>query len=556
MKKKDSQDGRGSVFSQFYIFVFMFFSASLCFFSCTSVRPPKEVFEIPDYTQENVVQNEKIRIGRLQEESPVMALWRANLLGDGKTVDLCEEKLFSLLEGAVQKKDYALAWKYYVSLAAVDSQRLSALEFKRESLRGDFTRNVPGLDPSKDDLELLPKKMSDCVDATVTVWVDRGIKIQNGIGYADRGLGSGFFISRDGYVVTNHHVISDLVDPKCEGYAKVFVKLSRDPQNRIPAKVVGYDETLDLALLKAEVSPPYILSLGSSAELSVGDRVSAIGTPLGLFGTVTTGIVSAVDRKLFTTGSVMQIDAAVNSGNSGGPLIDSNMRVRAIVFAGISQFQGLNFAIPVEYLKQDLPFLYSGGKKRQVWVGAYGDTKKEGEKNCGLEVQYVMPGGVLSRNGLKKGDLIRSVDGKDVSSIEDLQDIFRNFADETILKFIYERDGVAHGGLLYLDERPENPGYEIYRGDLIQNSFLPIFGMELTPSSTTSSKKYVISDIIDGSEADESGFSVTDPVTVTDVQFSEKKNAISVGIYTRKKKKGYLDVSVRIGNRLDGPNYF
>ena len=92
--------------------------------------------------------------------------------------------------------------------------------------------------------------MQDCVNATVTIWVDKGIAIHNGMGFADRVLGSGFFIDRKGYIVTNHHVISDMVDPKYEGYSRLYVKLAADQDTRIPAKVIGFDKIHDLALLK------------------------------------------------------------------------------------------------------------------------------------------------------------------------------------------------------------------------------------------------------------------------------------------------------------------
>lgn len=108
---------------------------------------------------------------------------------------------------------------------------------------------------------------------------------------------------------------------------------------------------------------PYVFELGSSSDLSVGDRVFAIGSPLGLDKTLTSGIISSDDRHLFSAGFVFQIDAAVNSGNSGGPLIDEKGRVQAVVFAGVMNYQGLNFAIPVEYLRYDLPFLLPAVKE-------------------------------------------------------------------------------------------------------------------------------------------------------------------------------------------------
>jgi len=398
--------------------------------------------------------------------------------------------------------------------------------------------------------------MADCVNATVTIWVDRGIRFENGAGYADRVIGSGFFIDERGYIVTNHHVISDLVNPKHEGYTRLFIKLARDEETRIPAKVVGWDPLLDMALLKAEVEPPFILELGSSSQLTIGDKISAIGTPLGLHGTITSGIVSNVDRKLFSNGSVFQIDAAVNSGNSGGPCIDSKMRVQAIAFAGIEKYQGLNFAIPIEYLRQDLPFLYSGGKRNHVWVGAFGHTKKDGLKETGIEVQYVMPGGSANMNGIAAGDIIGFADKKRLGSIEDLQTVFRSHIPETLISCAYLHGDESKNTLIYLDERPENPGYDIYKSDLISHSFIPIFGMELTPSSTLYSRKYTITNILNGGIADESGFSVTDPIYVSDVEFVDNNSVILVSVNTRKKKKGYLDISMRIGNRLDSQYYF
>lgn len=539
--------------------VFLFFLAVLTpfsFFSCMSIKQPDEVFVLPDYTEADVKENEKKRIAQLSEETPVQALWRALLLGDEETISEYEDNLLGLLKNACAAEDYYSAANYYSSLAAAGSKRLGETGMSGNQILSRFYADVPGLSLDEENKKLLPRTMADCVNATVTIWVDKGIKIQNGSGYADRVIGSGFFIDRRGYIVTNHHVISDLVDPKYEGYSRLFIKLARDSETRIPAKVVGYDSVIDLALLKAEVDPPFVLALGTSSELSIGEKVSAIGTPLGLHGTITSGIISSVDRKLFTTGNVLQIDAAINSGNSGGPCIDQNMRVQAIVFAGILQYQGLNFAIPVEYLRQDLPFLYHGGKRSHTWIGAYGHTMREGLVENGLEVQYVMPGGVACRAGLKKGDVITFAGGKRIYSLESIQDIFRNYVPENILSISYIRDNESRSALVYLDERPEQPGYEMYKNDLLSGSFIPIFGMGLSAASTLSSRKFVIDEILKGSVADESGFSVTDPITVLEVRFNEDNSAISVGISTRRKKKGYLDVTMGIGTSLDSPYYF
>lgn len=521
--------------------------------SCNTLKQPKEVYVPVDYTEQDAINAEIQRINELKKDFPVMALWRSELLKDEQTINENQENVFLLLQQAIEKKDFFSAIKYYVSLESVKYKNLDKINYTKNELYKNYLVDVPGLVVDK---KLLPKTVADCINATVTIWVDKGIRIENGAGYADRVIGSGFFIDKRGYIVTNHHVISDLVDPKHESYTRLYIKLARDSETRIPAKVIGYDSLLDLALIKAEVEPPFILELGSSSDLQIGDKVSAIGTPLGLHGTITSGIVSAVDRKLFTTGNVLQIDAAVNSGNSGGPCIDGNMKVQAIVFAGIMQYQGLNFAIPVEYLRQDLPFLYNGGKRNHSWIGAYGHTMKEGLKNTGLEIQYVMPGGTASRADIKKSDVITFVDNKRVYSLEDMQDILRNYGSEVIISCNYQRDGESKSTLLYLDERPKYPGYEIYKSDLISNSFIPIFGMELASASGHSQRKFVISDILKGSVADESGFSVTDPVYVAGIDFSEKKDAIAIQVNTRRKKRGYLDVSIMLTSSLDSPYYF
>ncbi len=522
------------------------------FASCRSLNQPRKIFTVPDYTEQDAIDNEKRLIDKLAD-FPVKALWRACLLGDDETISKKQSELFEILEKSIEEKKYQDALKYYKSLENTGFKDFSALSMNYAQIESNFFKDIPGFAP---DSKYFPKTMADCVNATVTIWVDRGIRFENGAGYADRVIGSGFFIDERGYIVTNHHVISDLVNPKHEGYTRLFIKLARDEETRIPAKVVGWDPLLDMALLKAEVETPFILELGSSSQLTIGDKISAIGTPLGLHGTITSGIVSNVDRKLFSSGSVFQIDAAVNSGNSGGPCIDSKMRVQAIAFAGIEKYQGLNFAIPIEYLRQDLPFLYSGGKRNHVWVGAFGHTKKDGLKETGIEVQYVMPGGSANMNGIAAGDIIGFADKKRLGSIEDLQTVFRSHIPETLISCAYLHGDESKNTLIYLDERPENPGYDIYKSDLISHSFIPIFGMELTPSSTLYSRKYTITNILNGGIADESGFSVTDPIYVSDVEFVDNNSVILVSVNTRKKKKGYLDISMRIGNRLDSQYYF
>ena len=528
------------------------FSLAALFASCASVKEPKHVYELPDYTEEDVRREEIKRITELRQKDTVQALWRAKLLGDEPTIADCASAVVAAYNEALAAEDWFTALQLCKSLAACGYT--GTLEKSAEELTALTTADVPALSRTGDSAA---EKVSSYINGTVTIWVDKGIKVENGVGYADRVIGSGFFIAKDGYIITNHHVIADLVDTKYEGYARLYIKLAKDSDTRIPAKVIGWDSVIDLALIKAEIDAPYVFQLGSSEDLDVGDSIYAIGSPVGLERTLTKGIVSATDRKLFTTGQVYQIDAAINSGNSGGPCIDGNGLVQAIAFAGMLQYEGLNFAIPVEYLKAVLPALYHGGKVRHPWLGAYGHTKRELGAAAGLEVQYVMPGGGASRAQLVAGDVITALDGVPVATLEDLQDILLRYSAKSVVAVTSRSEsGEEKQRIIYLAERPENPGFTVYNSDLIASSFVPILGMKLINVSSFSSRKYSIQSIIRGSTADETGFSENDFVNVQSVEFNADRSAAYITIYAKQRKKGYLDVPVGLIAPLDSPYYF
>ena len=529
--------------------------ASVFLISCRTVRQPSSVPEHLNYSDEDIVKNEIERIDAFLESEPVRALWRAKLLGHEEVFERCFSKVQSLLEASLEEKNYLDAKKYYKSLISVrpnwklDGYTYSQVEKLSEA-------DVPGLSASVSNKKA-PSKISECMHAAVTIWVDRGVTVKNGAGYADIIIGSGFFIDERGYIVTNHHVIDSVVNPKYEGYVRLYIKLLDDNLTKIPAKVVGYDSLLDLALLKVEITPEYVLDLGSSDDLEIGDKISAIGTPVGLEGTLTSGIISSFDRKLLSIGNVFQIDAAVNSGNSGGPLIDKNLKVQAIVFAGMLQLQGLNFAIPVEYLKQELGALYGRGEIIHTWTGCFGNTKREANKKVGLEVHYVLPGGPGFMAGLVPGDVITSLDGKSITSSDDFNFMLMSYEYETILECEYiNSDGQSKTCLLYLDKRPENPSLTIFDSDLLMNSFVPLFGMKLLPSSTTNRNSYTIEKIIPGSAADDMSFSENDTVTVIGVNVDQRLKGIITSLSTKRKKKAFLDVTINLGTSFDGPYYF
>jgi S1-C subfamily serine protease len=506
------------------------------------------------------------QVEKLINEKPVEGLWRAYLQtealeapgipsaeGDPKIAlfDKAAEKVTALYTEAVKKGDTLAAQRYARSLTAL-------------KVPGTFSVPAPKA-PSAVSAPGTPPRLAETIKGTVTVWLDLGIRVERGRGFADSSLGSGFFIDTRGYLITNYHVISPLVDPKYEGFSRLYIRLSDDPDTNIPAKVIGWDPILDLALLKTEVPPPYVFTLGSSVDLDPGDRIFAIGSPAGLERTLTAGIISAVGRNLFSVVSVMQIDAAVNPGNSGGPIIDDRGRVLGIVFAGALQYEGLNFAIPVEYLEAILPRLYAGGLRLQSWLGAYGRTNKELSEIApdlpagatGVEVQYAIPGGAASRVGLKPGDTILRLNGEAVADLEALKFALIGLGADQIVRISGVTAGNAPFDLpIYLAARPQNPGYDVYERDIIAHAFTPIFGMELIPVSNSSRRSYSITRVLKGSIADQSGFSPQDPVDVLKIQVSKEKDALLAQVYTKKRKNGYFDLAITIGAPLDSPNYF
>jgi len=238
--------------------------------------------------------------------------------------------------------------------------------------------------------------------------------------FKQQSLGSGFIIDRNGYIVTNNHVI--------EGADQVEVKLVNGEE--LEATIVGRDPKTDLALIKITGSDDLMpLEMGDSDAVRVGSWVVAIGSPFGLEQTVTAGIVSAKGR-IIGSGpydDFIQTDASINPGNSGGPLINMQGEVVGINTAIIATGQGIGFAIPINMTKEIIPQLKEEGRVTRGWlgVGIQGVTP-ELAKSFGLEeakgalVAQVFKDGPAEKAGLEQGDIIRGFDGKDIESSGDL----------------------------------------------------------------------------------------------------------------------------------------
>ncbi len=427
----------------------------------------------------------------------------------------------------------------------------TALSARLAAAAGGVEAPSPSL--TGDTARLDPSLVAKIEPAVITVRVDRGIRVEQGMGSPDRVLGSGFFIDPRGYLITNYHVISSEVDPTYEGYSRVTVKPSGDPDTRIPAKVIGYDPILDLALLKAEMTPGYSFVLGPGAALPQGASIYALGSPLGLESTITSGIVSAVGRNFLQWGDVIQIDAALNPGNSGGPLLDSSGRVSGVVFAGVPGYQGLNFAIPTSWLLGDLPALYHGGKVEHPWLGYILDDAVRGSP--GLPVRYRSPSTTPS---ILEGDRIISVDGQPLEKVVDLQALLlERRPGELVSILVQAPDGSRRTVLRALGSRPEHPLDDAIAEDTRDRLFPALLGMDVVrvPGGIFGMESYTISKVRAGSAADEAGLSEGDPFTLYGLIVHSKDRAALLQIHVKKRKAGFLDSIIQIPVPLDIPGF-
>lgn len=235
-------------------------------------------------------------------------------------------------------------------------------------------------------------------------------------------LGSGFIVSEDGYILTNHHVVKDA--------QKVIVRLS--DRRELEAVIVGSDKRSDIALLKIEAAGLPIVKIGSSAELEPGEWVLAIGSPFGFDHSVTAGIVSATGRALRSETYVpfIQTDVAINPGNSGGPLFNLAGEVVGInsqIYTRSGGFMGLSFAIPIDIAMNVVAQLRENGFVSRGWLGVIiQEVSKDLAESFGLEkaegalVAKVLPDSPAAKGGLQEGDIILKFNGDAINLSADL----------------------------------------------------------------------------------------------------------------------------------------
>ncbi|NOS74473.1 MAG: DegQ family serine endoprotease [Methyloglobulus sp.] len=235
-------------------------------------------------------------------------------------------------------------------------------------------------------------------------------------------LGSGFIISQDGYILTNHHVVKDADE--------IVVKFS--DRRELVAKLIGSDARTDIALLKVQAADLPVVSIGSPNDLKVGEWVLAIGSPFGFEQSVTAGIVSAKGRSLPGGNYVpfIQTDVAINPGNSGGPLFNMDGKVVGInsqIYSRTGGFMGLSFAIPMDVVMNVVQQIKTGGKAAHGWLGVQiQDVTRQLAESFGMKkpqgalVSKVMPSSPAEKAGLQIGDIITEFNGKPIESSADL----------------------------------------------------------------------------------------------------------------------------------------
>jgi serine protease Do len=275
-----------------------------------------------------------------------------------------------------------------------------------------------------------------------------------------RGVGSGFILSADGYVLTNAHVV--------QGADEVIVTLT--DKRELKAKIIGADQRSDVAVVKVEASGLPVVKVGDSNKARVGEWVMAIGSPFGLENTVTAGIISAKQRDTGDLLPLIQTDVAINPGNSGGPLVNMRGEVIGInsqIYSQNGGYMGISFAIPIADAIRVADELRAGGRVVRGYLGVLPDdiTKEVAEaiglgKPQGAVIRSVIAGSPAEKAGIEGGDVVTKVDGKTVEKAADLRRLVANVKPGAKTTLTVFRRGATKDIVVTVgeDERSKRPG--------------------------------------------------------------------------------------------------
>jgi len=265
-----------------------------------------------------------------------------------------------------------------------------------------------------------------------------------------QGLGSGFIVSADGYILTNEHVISgaDKIEVTVAGQDKPY-----------PARKVGSDHDLDLAVLKIDAGGNLpTVPLGNSDSIRVGDWAVAIGNPYGLDHTVTVGVISAKGRPVTVQDrqyrNLLQTDASINPGNSGGPLLNLKGEVVGINTAISAQAQGIGFAIPSSTVQSVFNDLVNKGGVSHPWLGVYLQSVTTDVAQSGALVASVVKGSPAAKAGLHQGDIITTYNGTDIAAPNDLTELVQGTGVGSQVEIKFVRGGETQAVTVTVAAKP------------------------------------------------------------------------------------------------------
>ena len=275
--------------------------------------------------------------------------------------------------------------------------------------------------------------------------------------FKQRAAGSGFIITKDGYILTNNHVVADA--------DKITVRLS--DEREFKAKVVGTDPQSDVALIKIDGKNLPVLPLGNSDKIQVGEWVIAIGNPFELMQTVTVGVVSAKGRNRMGISeyeNYIQTDAAINPGNSGGPLLNIHgeaIGINSAIFSKSGGYMGIGFAIPINMAKNIEQQLLKNGKVTRGWLGVIIQDMNEDlarsfnlKTDKGVLISEVSKDSPADKAGLKQGDVVQAIDGKAVENVAGLRNTIAMTAPGTKLVLKIIRDGKTYSIPVTIGRQP------------------------------------------------------------------------------------------------------
>ncbi len=326
-------------------------------------------------------------------------------------------------------------------------------------------------------------------------------------GREGQSLGSGFIVSSDGYILTNHHVI--------DGADEVIVRLSN--REEYIARIVGSDKASDVAVLKVEAENLQVLEFGDSDELKVGEWVLAIGSPFGFDHTVTAGIVSAKGRSLPSDNYVpfIQTDVAINPGNSGGPLFNLDGEVIGInsqIYSRTGGFMGLSFAIPIEMAVDVADQLKENGRVSRGWLGVLiQEVTRELAESFGMDnphgalVAKVLDESPAEDAGLQVGDVIVEFNGKKVMRSSSLPPLVGRSAVGRKANVTIIRNKNRKNIEVKIAELPTSIKQASYTRENEKPEKISALGMSVNPLSSSDRKKLRISSGVQVIEVDETG---------------------------------------------------